>query len=178
MFEELFIYGRILFRQVWRRWMASPPVITVCGFMAGVLMDIRLYLGAIFVLVIIDMISGIAASLHRGEKFSSRKLRTGLIERFILYGALIIITLMIDTILRGTVNYGRYYVAIVCCTIIGFYESGSCIENLVSRFPKYTFLQRVGKMLKLLEDQYEKSTINKVTDIMNASKILTNEKRN
>lgn len=171
MIDELFIYGRILFSRIFTRWMHSAPVLTLAGFMYGVLVNMRVYLFSIFVLVIIDMISGIAASLHRGERFNSRKLRTGLIERIILYGALIVITLMIDTILRGTIDYGKYYVAIICCTIIGFYEAGSCVENLVSRFPKYTFLKKIGDMLNLLEKNYEDSTINKVSQVLHSKNI-------
>lgn len=173
MIDELFIYARILFSRILSRWMHSSPIITLTGFMIGVLIDMRVYLLSIFVLVIIDMISGIAASLHRGERFSSRKLRTGLIDRIILYGTLFVITLMIDTMLKGTIDYGRDYVAIVCCMIIGFYEAGSCIENLVSRFPKYTFLKKIGGMLNLLEKSYEDSTIQKITDVMKASDLLT-----
>lgn len=166
MLDEIFIYGWILFRRIIQRWLASTPVITVTGFFIGVFLDMRLYLGCIFVLIILDMITGIAASLHRGERFSSRKLRTGLVERFLLYATLFVITLMIDTILRGTVDYGRDYVAITCCTIIGFYEASSCIENLVSRFPKYLFLQRIGKMLNILDKKYQESTVETVANIL------------
>lgn len=166
---EIFIYAGILLRRILERWASSPPINTVIGFAFGVLVDMRIYLCALLVLVIMDMITGIMASLHRGEKFNSRKLRTGLLERIILYGFLFIITLMLDTILRGTINYGKYYIAILCCTIIAFYEAGSCIENLVSRFPKYPFLKRLGGKLNLLQDKYEESTINKLTNIMEAT---------
>lgn len=176
MINEIFIYARILFGRVYSRWWSSAPIMTLAGFAVGVLVDMRVYILSIFVLVIMDMITGIMASLHKGERFSSKKLKRGLLERVLLYGSLFIITLMIDTILRGTIDYGKYYAAIVCCTIIGFYEAGSCVENLVSRFPDKAFLKRIGAMLNLLEKSYTDSTIEKVNDVINAQKIITNEK--
>lgn len=170
MIDEMYIYGRILFGRIMSKWLHSTPVMTLGGFIFGVLVDMQVYIVCIFVLVIIDMITGIMASLHRGERFNSRKLRTGLIERIILYGFLFIITMMLDTMLRSVYDYGKNYIDIICCTIIGFYEAGSCVENLASRFPKYPPLKKIGKTLNLLSDQYEQSTINKITNIMGNEK--------
>lgn len=172
---ELIIYSQFLFVKMWRKWMGSLPITTLGGFMVGLLMDIRVYVACIFILVIIDVITGISAALHQGIKFSSKKLRIGLIDRVILYSVLIIITLMLDTMLRGTINYGRDYIAIACCTIVGFYEASSCVENLIKRFPNYSFLQRIGKMLNLIEQKYEDSTVNKIADIIEASKLEEND---
>lgn len=176
MLLELQLYIWMLLKNTWSRWLKSPPAATVVGFYVGVFFDMKVYLGAIAFLVIMDMFTGIAASLHRGEKFSSRKLRTGLLERAILYIVLFNVTLMLDVILRNTINYGRDYIAIFCCTLIGFYEASSCIENLVSRFPKYSFLQRIGKALNLIEKSYEDSTVNKVATIIQATQLKENEK--
>jgi len=176
MLTELQIYFRFLYRSAWARYLKSSPVASLVGFYFGVLTDMRVYIAAIGVLVTIDMITGIMASLHRGEKYSSRKLLIGLVDRFILYGFLFNIMLMLDAMLRGTIDYGRSYITIVCCTIIGFYEASSCVENLVSRFPNRPFLRKIGNALNLLEKKYEDSTVNQVSNIIESSKFKEDEK--
>lgn len=175
MLNEFLLYVELLTSRVWQRWITHGALATLIGFFVGILVDMKVYIAAISVLVITDMITGIMASLHRGEAFDSRKLLMGLLERFILYFFLFDVTIMLDAIVRDAINYGRDYIAIACCTMIGFYEASSCIENLVSRFPNRLFLQKIGRMLNLLEKSYEDSTVNKITNIINDTKLKQDE---
>lgn len=176
---EIVTYADILFTRIADRWQAGQFFTNflklVAAYVVGVLTDIRVYIISIVVLVVMDMVSGIGSSLKRGEKFNSRKLRTGLIERFILYGSLTVVALCIDSIVRGAFDYGEYYVTVFCCTIVGFYEAGSTIENLIECYPKFTFLQKIAKLLNLIEKKYQDNTVNKVSEILN-SKIDEDEK--
>lgn len=174
MIEGIVTYAEILFSRITGKWLATPffsNSLRVTGsFLLMILTSIRVYLVAIAILIIMDMLSGIGASLKNGEKFDSGKIKKGLLERIVLYGSLIIITLAIDSMVRGTWDYGSYYVTMFSCTVIGFYEAGSCIENLITLYPQYTFLKKIANMLNLLEKTYEKNTVGKVQEILKEDK--------
>lgn len=171
---DFIIYVWVLIGRVWHKWVAVQFMINLgratLGFIASVLMGMYPFALSISVLVMLDMFFGVKASLRRGEPFKSKKLWRGLLQRAFLYTALIVTFIMLDTLLQGVYDYGKFYVSIIVCTLIGFYEAGSILEKLVYLYPGYPFLKKIGNTLNLLEKQNDENTVNLV------SKIIENEK--
>src|SRR4051812_33572661 len=95
-------------------------------FFAG----IHFYLYCVLGLVVIDVITGIMASLKKGEEFKSRLLRRGLIEKLILYLLLIISIFILEIVIKTAINYTPFYLVIFSVIIIATYEISSILENL------------------------------------------------
>lgn len=172
--NELPLYCRVLFSRIWGRWVTSELMVNLgklaLGFLYSVIIGMYPYVLSITLLVVFDMIFGIKASMKRGEQFSTKKLKRGLLQRIFLYTSLIVCFLMLDVVLHATYDYGKFYIAAIICTLISFYEVSSIMENLIEVYPNFPFLKKIGNVFNLLEKKYEDNTVNQV------AKILSNEK--
>jgi hypothetical protein len=140
------------------KWLASPIIANIIKFLLGVwamIAGVHNFFYGITLLVVVDVISGILASLKKGEKFSSKKLRKGLLERFIIYNTMLIIIWVIESMVKQSFSYDNWYVVTFVGVMIGSYEISSIIENLVVINPEFAFLRKVSRVLNLLEDKAE-----------------------
>jgi len=101
---------------------------------------IHSFLGVILALVLIDVATGLIAALKKGERFSSRKLRKGLLEKMLLYLCLLITVFLADGLLLKTMGLGSYYLTFCITFLISMYELASIAENLYSIRPDIPFL--------------------------------------
>lgn len=133
-------------------------------FFAG----IHVYFYCILVLTTIDVVTGVAASIKKGEPFKSKILRKGLIEKGILYNVLMLSVFALEMIIKTAVEYKAFYLVLISSMMIGTYELSSIVENLILINPNLSFLKSILKMSNKIHDktiEVAEKKIDEVTDI-------------
>jgi len=105
------------------------------------LAGIKIYLVSVFLLVIIDVITGIMASIKKGESFKSKILKKGLIDKTFLYIVMLIAVFILEGIAKSVINYSHYYFVFLASFMIACYEIISIFENVLVINPSLTFIQ-------------------------------------
>ncbi|RYF96301.1 MAG: hypothetical protein EOO00_03045 [Chitinophagaceae bacterium] len=114
---------------------------------------IRAYIFAVMVLTVIDVITGIIASVKKGEPFKSRVLRKGLLEKVLIYNLLMVSVFILEYIIKKAIGYDNYWLVLMTTTLIGTYELSSIFENLYVINPNLTFLKSLIKLSDKLRDK-------------------------
>lgn len=168
--KDLAIYASILFDRIIMTWESDTWIHNflkvVVAWLFAFWLDVYVYISIVVFLSVADVATGLQRALKDGKRFSSKKLRRGLIERLVLFTSLFVLMLCMDNLIQGFYDYGKYYITQFVCVLIGFYEVTSIIENLIAIYPKYTFLNKIAKFLNLLETKYEERTIDKVEEFL------------
>ena len=153
------------------------------GLLALVLyfQGIHVYMYMVGALVLIDVATGLYASLKRGEGFSSRKLRKGLLEKLALYLVLMIAVCLTEKLTMTVLGFHTFYLTWLVSTLICFYEVSSVCENLVSIRPDIPFLSGLVRLFnkmgqKTMENMDKK--FDAVADNITNLKDLTSAKDN
>ncbi|RZK45997.1 MAG: hypothetical protein EOO97_00030 [Pedobacter sp.] len=143
--------------------LVSSYDLLIKGLLALVLyfQGIHIYLMLVGALVLIDVTTGLYASLKRGEGFSSRKLRKGLLEKLALYLVLMVAVCLTEKLTMTVLGFKTFYLTWLVSTLICFYECSSVAENLVSIRPDIPFLSGLVKIFnrmgqKTLENMNQK----------------------
>lgn len=121
-------------------------------FIAG----IHVYIYAIIFLTLLDVITGVWAAIHSGEQITSKKLKTGLLQKTALYLLLLVGAFMVGKVLQSVLHYEQFYIAFLLTLMISVYEMTSVIENVIKINPDLKFLQRlIGVMNVVVDKQIE-----------------------
>lgn len=168
--QELFAYASVLFPRIVDSWEKDNWIFNLLrillAWLLSIWVDISVYVGIVMFLSVYDVYTGLRRALKQGEGFSSKKMKRGLIERLLLFSSLLLVMLALDNMIRELYDYGAYYITNFVAVMIGFYEAGSIIENLIVLHPKFKFLNRLAKVLNLLEKRYEQRTIDGVDKVL------------
>lgn len=105
------------------------------------LAGIKVYLVSVFALVIIDVITGVMASIKKGESFKSKILRKGLIDKTFLYVVMLIAVFILEGLAKSVFTYTPYYFVFIAAFMIACYELISIFENILVLNPNLTFIQ-------------------------------------
>jgi toxin secretion/phage lysis holin len=125
-------------------------VTAIVGYYAG----IHIYLVAIGALVLADVITGVWASFVSGEKFSSKKLSKGLIQKTAIYLIIMAASFEIGRVMQTVIPHETMWLTFVLTALILLYELTSIIENIVVINPDFYFLRRFSNMFeKVVEKQ-------------------------
>ena len=116
-------------------------IVQIFAFVILYLTPIANYVHIVLVLIAIDLITGIYASLKEGQKFEARKLRDT-VEKFVFYALAIISAYMLQRIISEGVELPRI-VAIYIASI----EVKSIYEN-ISRITKTDLAMALWETLK------------------------------
>lgn len=146
---------------------ASPLYVNFIKFLLSFWLffaGIKIYFAYIFCLILIDVATGIPAALKRKEKFTSRILKRGLLQKTALYFILMLTFFFVEKIVMSAIIYSNHYLVMVITLLISFYESVSIMENVLVLNPQLGFLKRLigiakkaeTKTLDDLEDKIEK----------------------
>ena len=130
-------------------------------FFAG----IHTYIYCVLALVIIDVITGIIASLKKGEEFKSRILRKGLIEKVILYNLLMISVFVLEIVIKTAFNYSAFYLVLIATVCITTYELSSIMENILVIKPELGFIRKLITLTNKLQDKTVDIAENKIDSI-------------
>lgn len=114
---------------------------------------IHVYFYGILALTIIDVITGVMASIKKGEPFKSKILRKGLIEKGILYNLLMISVFVLEMILKTAFEYKAFYMVMIAAMLIGTYELSSIVENLMVINPRLNFLKNILNMSNKMHEK-------------------------
>ena len=123
---------------------------------------IHTYIYCILALTVIDVTTGIFASLKRGEKFKSRILRKGLVEKVLLYNLMLISIFILELIIKTGFNYSTFYLVLVATVCIATYEISSILENVLTIRPELSFINRLIKLTNKIQDKAVNIAENKV----------------
>lgn len=127
-------------------------VTAVGAYYAG----IQLYLFAIGALVVADVVTGIWASFKQGEKFSSKKLGRGLIQKTVIYLIIMAASFEIGKVIQSAIGNETYWLTWILTLLILVYELTSVIENIVIINPQFYFLKRFsGLFEKVVNNQMD-----------------------
>lgn len=132
-------------------------------FFAG----IHTYIYCVLALVFIDVITGIIASLKKGEEFKSRILRKGLVEKVILYNLLMISVFVLEIVIKTAFDYSAFYLVLIATVCITTYEISSIMENILIIRPELGFIKR----LITLTNKLQNKTIDIAEDKLDSAKI-------
>lgn len=136
----------------WLRKAFISLMTAVAGYYAGIMV----YLIAIGVLVVADIITGVWAAFKLGEKFSSKKLGKGLIQKSAVYLIIMAASFEIGKVMQTAIAHETMWLAFVLTTLILLYELTSIIENIVVINPDMYFLRRFsGLFEKVVNRQME-----------------------
>ncbi|WPQ65506.1 phage holin family protein [Chitinophaga sancti] len=138
-------------------------LIAVWLFFAG----IHTYIYCIIALTILDIATGIPASMKKGVPFKSRILRKGLIEKVVLYLIMLIAVFILELVVKTAIEYDSFYMVLVVTMCISTYELTSILENIAILRPELPFISRLIKLsnkiqektLDIAEDRVDKTKI-------------------
>ncbi|MDO9374553.1 MAG: phage holin family protein [Ferruginibacter sp.] len=139
----------------------NPAIKTIIAFFfyfAG----IHVYLYCVFILVIFDVITGIKASMTKGEKFTSRFLKKGLLEKLALYLILILAAFFLELVLKSMYQWDKNFIAFLVTMLISTYEMVSICENILIINPNLEFLKGIIKLSKSICNKAMEVARNKV----------------
>jgi hypothetical protein len=133
---------------------------------------IHTYLYAVAALLLFDVLTGIYASIKRGESFTTKILKKGLLEKTVLYLILMGASLAMEMVLKKIFGWENYYVVFFVTLLITTYEFVSICENIYSINPNLTYLKSLigisnrvrDKAIKYAEDKVDTATINVKTE--------------
>lgn len=179
-------YVHLIIGSIWEHIKSHSEIIlkallAVFYFLAG----IHIYIYAVLALAFIDVVTGIAASLKKGEKFTSRTLRKGLLEKTVLYMLLLVTVFVLDMITKTVFHHEAFYFSFVITFLICSYEIASIMENVQVLRPNLPFVSALvrifGKLHKKTIQKLEKNVddiADKVTDFETMTDPETNKKNN
>lgn len=134
-------------------------------FILGLFAPIYAHIVVILVAVLLDVMLGIIASLRKGEIFTSRRLKDGLINKTAIYGILLASFLMIEGVVMGMLGYTVFYAVGAISTMILFYELISIIEKLIVIDPRTKVLYRILKFVKKTDKKLDDVIDKKLDEI-------------
>ncbi|MBC7425841.1 MAG: phage holin family protein [Bacteroidia bacterium] len=102
---------------------------------------IHTYLYAVAAVIILDVLTGIYAATRKGQTFTSKVLKKGLLEKTILYIILLGASLSMEMVLKSMFGWEHYYVVFFVTVLITSYECVSIFENIFKINPNLQFLQ-------------------------------------
>lgn len=158
-----FTYARTILLNIFTSFIKSPittKLIDLAIFIWLLFAGIHTYIYATMALTIIDVITGITASIKKGEPFKSRILRKGLIEKVVIYNLLMVSVFVLEYIIRKAIGYDNYWLVLLTTTLIGTYELSSIFENLFVINPNLVFLKSLIK----LSDKFRDKTVSIAED--------------
>jgi hypothetical protein len=117
------------------------------------LAGIKIYLLSVFLLVILDVITGVMASLKKGESFKSKILKKGLIDKTFLYIVMLIAVFILEGLAKSVINYTPYYFVFLASFMIACYECISIGENVFVLNPNLLFLKPMISLFGKLQDK-------------------------
>ena len=125
--NNIFSFNNIITKSLMALWL----------FFAG----IHTYIIAIFALLIFDVITGIYSSINKGEKFTSRLLKKGLIEKLCLYLIILVSAFSLEAIIKTIFPWESFFIVFLVTVLISTYELVSIFENIYAINPNLSFLK-------------------------------------
>lgn len=128
-----------------------------------------LYINFLFILIfiILDVVLGIIASIKKGEVFTSKKFKKGLLEKTTSIALIFIIFLMLEFMIMNLFNYHVLYITGFITILICLYEVSSNLEKLIIIYPNMRIIRTLSKYVLRTEkklDKFVDKKINKVLD--------------
>lgn len=163
--KEIINYGKRLAIDIFTSF-AESPVLGKCVkaliFIWVLFAGIHIYLYSIITLTILDVVTGIIASVKKGEPFKSKILRKGLIEKVILYNILIVSVFALEYVIKSALGYDTYWLVMLATMLIGTYELSSIMENLLVISPNLVFIKSLIRLTDKLRDKTVSIAENKI----------------
>jgi hypothetical protein len=147
----------------------------VTAFMA--LAGIKVYLVSVFALVILDVITGVAASIKKGESFKSKILKKGLIDKTFLYIIMLIAVFILEGLAKSVFTYTPCCFVFFAAFMISCYELISIFENIFVLNPNLAFIQPLINLTSKLSSKAAETAESQIgkEDVKNLTK--NNEKK-
>ncbi len=147
-------YMKKLMTSFWKYLVDNWPVIVkaliaVWFFFSG----IHLFIFAIFSLTILDVVTGVTAAYKRKEPITSRKLRTGLLEKFLLYMVLLLAVFTLDIVMKHIIPIDAYYLSGLISFLISTYEVTSIMENVLTINPNMPFISSLVRVFQTMNQK-------------------------
>lgn len=169
--KEVLHYANRVAQNIADFWLNSTALGFITKFIVSgwlLFIGVHVYFYYVIALMFIDVFTGIWASRVAGDAFQSKKLRKGLLEKFALYVILIISVFILELILKKILSYNEFYGVALLAIFISTYEISSIIEKVLIINPNLTFLNKVARILNLLDNRLEKKaekTIDKILEL-------------
>lgn len=106
-------------------------------FFAG----IHIYLYAVGSLVVLDVVTGIYASIRNDKPFTSKYLKKGLLEKVALYLILMLAAFALEKVFKSIYPWDHFFVVFFVTVLITTYETVSVCENILIVNPNLVFLK-------------------------------------
>ena len=163
--QDFNYYGEVL-AGIWYSFTNSPAVVavvTVVGaFVAELWLNAYSVVIGVCALAIIDTHVAIKASIKNGGKYESYKIKQGLLNKIKIYLTIFILAIIFDILTRKIYDYQSFYVVFLSAFIIGLYEIGSILENMVLLFPNSEVVKLLSKYLNLTKKKVDNEIKNKL----------------
>ena len=129
--------------------LASAPLAWIGGlalFVADAFSTGMLIVYIVLIASVVDLICGIAVSIKR-KSFTKSELMRQTVEKFVIYGAAMIVFLCIDKVVEAETGFAVDVTSGLVGAVITLTESVSFMASLLILFPKNPFLRFMQKFL-------------------------------
>lgn len=160
-------YIKIILKNIWQFAIDNSngiikALVAIWYFFAG----IHMYIYAVIALSIVDVITGVLASSKRGEKFTSKKLKKGLLVKFALYLVLILTVFVLDLITKSVFHHEDFYFSFLITFLISTYEVVSILENINTIKPDIPFMSALVSIFKKMGEKSIEKMEERVDDVV------------
>lgn len=146
----------ILFN-LWNGFLNAPILTQVAATLGALIsslwIDLNVLFFAIMILVGLDTHLAIKATIKKGGKFKSSKIKQGLLQKLKLYPSIALITITLDFVFKRIYDYETNYLTYFMFAYICLYEAGSIIEKLAVLHPQSKAVAKLTKLLNLTEEK-------------------------
>ena len=120
-------------------------------------------------MIIIDVVTGVYGSTRKGQTFTSKILKNGLLEKTLLYIFLLGASLSMEMVLKNMFDWEQYYVVFFVTVLITSCECVSIFENIFKIDPNLHFLQSligISNRINKTAIKYAEGKIDSVTVVI------------
>lgn len=118
--------------------------------------EIHNLIGIAWLFVMADLITGIWASIHKGNGFRSRRFWVSIVAKTFIHTLMICMMYAFATIFKGIFPFAPYMTAAAVTGFICIYEFSSVTENVLVLFPDMLYLKKIKDLMsKLVNKQTE-----------------------
>ena len=112
---------------------------SIIGALAAIFSTPVEFILGLMVLIIVDFVTGVAASLKKGEKLSSIKMmHTGV--KIIVFTAFLLTASILSFLISYTFNFGAHWFESFCVLLVALTEFISIGQHLTSIYPPFSNL--------------------------------------
>lgn len=138
----------------WLKWLAGSFLLLFMPF--------KLFIYIILFFAGLDLVLGVAASIRKGEGFSSRKFSKGTLAKFLLYTILAGCAAVVDATIKYMFPLEKFYAVWLITSLISAYEISSIMESVKILWSNNALVRKIDSLWQWFKKMVEVKTKEKI----------------